>query len=49
MKNYKINSIKDEWSLFGSKCFTETQDKKLKEIGFTYNDFPTRRYESLCI
>jgi hypothetical protein len=44
MKNYKTKAIKDWSSIFGSKCFEDHQDKKLKEIGFRYSDVP-RKYE----
>jgi len=44
MKNYKINSINDSWSVFGSKCLTKEQDKFLKSIGFRYQDYSLRKY-----
>jgi hypothetical protein len=44
MKNYKIKSIKDPYSIFGNKCFTKEQDKILKEIGFKYKE-EFREYE----
>lgn len=44
MRNYKINSINDCWSVFGSKCLTKEQDEILKSNGFRYQDSPLRKY-----
>ena len=44
MKNYRINTISDIFSMSGSRCLTKEQDSILKIRGFRYNDFP-RRYE----
>ena len=45
MKNYKINAAKDIYSYFGSKCFTEAQDKFLKINQFYYRDSLIKYYE----